>query len=248
MVLAVILLGIAKAGFGGGAGVVATPLVALVMPLSEAVSLLLILLLIIDVFMLPHYRHYFDRATVKIMLIGAIPGIIIATLVFQIFISNQRLLEIFIGVLAIAYVILQAGGFIKPERVAHSPYLKTSGYILGALAGFTSTIANGGGPPASIYILAQGFTQVYFVGTMAIFIMIVNLVKLIPFTLLGLFNPANWAVILILLPLCFIGTRLGIYLNGRMNPVLFNRIIYVLLFLTGLQLIIGRNFFQLFLP
>ena len=39
--VAVIFVGIAKAGFGGGVGAIATPLMALVLPVAEAAALLL---------------------------------------------------------------------------------------------------------------------------------------------------------------------------------------------------------------
>ena len=42
--IAVLLIGIAKGGFGGGPGLLATPLMALTIPVSEAAALLLPLL------------------------------------------------------------------------------------------------------------------------------------------------------------------------------------------------------------
>jgi uncharacterized membrane protein YfcA len=39
-VLAMIIFGISKAGFGGGIGVIATPLVSLTIPVTDAVALL----------------------------------------------------------------------------------------------------------------------------------------------------------------------------------------------------------------
>ena len=51
----------------------------------------------------------------------------------------------------------------------------------------------------------------------------------------------NLTTILILAPLAYVGVRLGVYLNERFTDTWFNRVIYVLLFLTGVQLIVGRN-------
>ena len=41
-VCAVLLMGVAKAGFGGGIGIIATPLLALTMPVANAVALMLL--------------------------------------------------------------------------------------------------------------------------------------------------------------------------------------------------------------
>jgi uncharacterized membrane protein YfcA len=44
---------------------------------------------------------------------------------------------------------------------------------------------------------------------------------------------------LILAPLVFVGIRLGIYLNEHFSDIWFNRVIYALLLVTGVQLILG---------
>ncbi|MEZ4557911.1 MAG: hypothetical protein R2854_15975 [Caldilineaceae bacterium] len=63
----------------------------------------------------------------------------------------------------------------------------------------------------------------------------------IPYSVLGLLQVGNLLTVLILSPFAFIGVRIGIYLNRRFEDAWFNRIIYVILFLTGLQLVIGRS-------
>jgi hypothetical protein len=244
-VAAVLLVGIAKAGFGGGGGVIATPLMSLTIPPAEAAALLLILLIIIDWVMLPHYRHHYDRPSLKFMFIGAVIGIVIGSLFFHFFASNERILKIMIGLLALLYIVTQTAGWPKPDALKNSPILRPLGIVMGAISGFTSTLVHAGGPPVSVYLLAQDLSKEVFVGTIAIFFLVVNLAKLIPYSLLGLFEAGDLVTILILSPLCFIGARLGIYLNGRTNPVIFNRIVYVLLFLTGAQLIIGQSFLGL---
>ena len=118
--------------------------------------------------------------------------------------------------------------------------------ILGAIGGFTSTLAHAGGPPITIYLLPQRLPRNLFVGTTVITFFIINLVKLIPYSVLGLLQVGNLLTVLILSPFAFIGVRIGIYLNRRFEDAWFNRIIYVILFLTGLQLVIGRSLLSLF--
>ncbi len=48
--LAIVLVGIAKAGFGGGVGMVATPLMALTISVTDAAAILLPLLIVADIF------------------------------------------------------------------------------------------------------------------------------------------------------------------------------------------------------
>ena len=58
----------------------------------------------------------------------------------------------------------------------------------GALAGFTSTIAQAGAPPYQVHILPQKLDKMTFVGTTLIFFALVNWMKLVPFQRLGQFT------------------------------------------------------------
>ena len=91
------------------------------------------------------------------------------------------------------------------------------------------------------YLLPQKLPRNLFVGTTAVFFFIVNLVKLIPYAWLGLLVVGNLAVTILLLPVLFVGTKLGVWLNQRFNEVWFNRIVYGILLLVGLQLILGQS-------
>ena len=78
--LAVVLIGASKAGFGSGVGVVATPLVALALPVADAVALPLPLLLVGDLFAVRHYRRAYDRASLRLLLPSAVVGIVLGSL------------------------------------------------------------------------------------------------------------------------------------------------------------------------
>jgi hypothetical protein len=71
---AVILVGLAKGGFAG-VGVLAMPLLALVMSPIRAASIMLPLLIVQDAISVWFYRHTFDRRNLAIMVPGAAIGI-----------------------------------------------------------------------------------------------------------------------------------------------------------------------------
>jgi len=238
---AVILVGIAKAGFGGGIGVIATPLLALTLPVADAAALLLPLLIIVDLISVRHYYNIYDPKSMKILLPAAVLGILVGALFFTVFSHNEEILRVGIGVLALAFVAYQVGRSLLMGKLSKKRPPTAAGYALGSLAGFSSTLAHAGGPPVSIYLLPQELPRSIFVGTSVLFFTIVNLMKLIPYGMLGLLKVGNITTILILAPLCFVGVRLGLYLNKRFNDIWFNRFIYTLLFFTGLQLISGRS-------
>ena len=244
-VVAVVMFGIAKSGFGGGIGIIAVPLLALTMPVPEASALLLPLLIFIDLLNVRYYRHQFDRRNIKLLVPGAIIGIAIGGLFFTYFSDNERILEIGIGVLALVFILFQVTRRVILGILEKRQPRPFEGVITGVVAGFTSTIAHVGGPPATMYLLPQQLPRNIFVGTTVIFFTIVNLVKFIPYSMLGLLKTGNLTIALILAPLCLVGVKLGIYLNQRFDDVWFNRVVYSILLLTGLQLIMGKSIISL---
>lgn len=246
-IAAIILLGITKGGFGGGGGVLGTPLMSLVIPVADASALLLILLIIIDMATVQHYRHHYHRPSLKNLLIGSVFGILIGWLTFHLLIENESTFKLVIGFLALLYVAYQVFRLPELPIAEGNRWFRPIGIFLGTLSGFVSTLIHAGGPTAVMYMLPQKLPKEVYVGTLALFFTTINLMKLVPYSALGLIQVGNITTILLLSPLCLISARFGIYLNKRFDPLWFNRIVYVLLFLTGLQLVIGESLIKLFL-
>ncbi|MCB0145938.1 MAG: sulfite exporter TauE/SafE family protein, partial [Caldilineaceae bacterium] len=240
-ILALLLVGIGKAGFGGGVGLVATPLMALTIPVADAAALLLPLLIIMDMFSIYHYYGEYDRTSIRLLLPAAVVGIAIGGLFFGYFSHNERIMRVGIGVVALLFVLYQLGKAVIVGALTGSRPPAWLGMLLGGMAGFTSTLAHAGGPPVAIYLIPQRLPRQTFVGTTVVLFTLINLIKLIPYGYLGLLRVGNLTTILILAPICFLGVRLGIFLNGKVNETWFNRVVYTLLFLTGLELVSGQS-------
>ncbi len=246
-VSAVTLVGIAKAGFGGGVGIVATPLMALTIPVGDAAALMLPLLIICDFFAIRHYRNRFHVTSIRRLLPGAVVGIGIGALFFGYFSGNERVLQVGLGVLSVVFVVYQLSRAVLMGALLHRQPGAAEGVGMGVVAGFTSTLAHAGGPPAAIYLLPQRLNRELFVGTTVVFFAVVNLIKLAPYAALGLLRTGNLMTTMLLAPLAYVGVRLGIALNKRFTETWFNRLIYTILFFTGVQLILGRSLLLWFL-
>lgn len=114
--------------------------------------------------------------------------------------------------------------------------LKARSY--GVLGGFTTMVANAGGPVMSLYLLSAGFRKLGFLGTSAWFFLIVNTSK-VPFSVgLGLIDAQSLmldaALVLFVIP----GAYLGRACVGRINQKLFDRIVIAATVLGGLQLLL----------
>lgn len=245
-IVAVIFIGIAKAGFGGGVGAISTPLVALILPVAEAAALLLPLLILADHVAIYKYRNTYHAPTLRVTIPGAIVGIGLAWLAFDQLQSNEQLLKICIGVISLLFIVFQLTRELILNKIDGVVMPDWAGRLLGTTAGFTSTIAHVGGPPFQIYVIPQMLPRDIFVGTNAWFFWVVNLVKLVPFWFLGLLTFGNLLIMLVLSPFVFVGVYLGFWLNRLVRQDVFNWIIYALLGITGLQLILGNSLLGLF--
>ena len=74
-VIAILITGISKGGFGQGAGGLAVPLMAMFIAPQEAAGIMLPILCAMDIFSVHAYRRLWSREHVKAMLPGALVGI-----------------------------------------------------------------------------------------------------------------------------------------------------------------------------
>lgn len=236
---AVMLIGVSKTGFGPGAGVLAVPLVALVMPAHKAVGILLPVLCACDLFSMYFYRRKWHRPALFSLLPGGVVGIGLGAVFLALGTTSEEVLKVGIGVIALLFVAFQSiRSWVTASIEAYRP--KTwHGWLFGLAAGFTSTVAHAGGPPIVIYLLPQQLGRMLFVGTTVFFFATVNYVKLIPYAWLGLLSGGNLSVSLALMPLVPVGTCLGFWMNRHMTDRMFNVVVYILLFLMGLKYAFG---------
>jgi uncharacterized protein len=110
---------------------------------------------------------------------------------------NEDFLGLVLGAIAVAF---SPSFFLRGRTRAPRPQSAWRGGLIGALSGFTSTIAHAGGPPASMYLLPLRLDRTVFVGTTVFFFSAVNLMKLVPYGLIGQFSGTNLLTSLALPP------------------------------------------------
>ncbi|HEY4139890.1 MAG TPA: sulfite exporter TauE/SafE family protein, partial [Pseudolabrys sp.] len=158
---AVIFLGLSKGGFQG-AGQMATPVLALVMPPLEAAAIFLPIMLVQDANALWVYRKEWNGRILAIMLPGAVVGVIAAGFTAS-YISDAAI-RAFVGGISIVFVLYSWFGAAKVAAEA-KPAGVPAGLFWGAFSAFTSTMCQAGGPPYQIYVFSQNLPKMMFVGT-----------------------------------------------------------------------------------
>ena len=230
--IAVFLVGLSKGGLGGAFALMGVPILALVMPPVQAAALLLPILLMMDAVSLWTWRGWFDRATLWHILPGAMLGIAIGGLTAAF--TSEAVVRLLVGLVALGFVarmaLARSGGQARGQG-------RLRGGFWGAVAGFTSFVAHAGGPPFQVYVLPLRFDPRIFTGTSVIFFAVVNLIKVLPYGLLGQFDRVTLISALLMAPLAVVSTLLGAMLIKRMRAAIFYPFMYAMITLVGLKLV-----------
>lgn len=233
---ALLIVGIAKGGLGGGIGILGVPLMSLAIGPVQAAAIMLPILMLMDGFALRQWWGRWDVPNLAIVLPGAVVGIVVGAFTFR-FLSEDHI-RVLIGVIAVGFVANHILGVLRgatpPENRPPRP---VAGSFWGAVAGFTSFGVHAGGPPINVYLLRQGLDKGTFQATCVAAFFVINWVKVPPYAWLGQFDFANLATALALSPLAPVGIRLGHWLHHRVDETWFFRFIYASLLIVGLRLI-----------
>ena len=229
---AVFLVGLSKSGFGAGFGSLAVPMMALAITVPQAAAILMPVLLLSDLLGITAFRKDFDKRLLWFLVPFALIGTVVGALLFKVL--DSRVVAGLVGAFTLIFL---AQRLLFPPRHDSPPPPKWAGAILSVVAGFTSFVAHAGGPPINAYVIPLRLSPVKFSATMAFLFFIVNLSKWIPYAWLGLLDLRNMSTSLVLLPVAPVGVWVGVRLTRRISPVLFYRLIYLGMFLTGIKLL-----------
>jgi hypothetical protein len=239
-VIAVLITGIAKGGFGGMA-LLAVPLMSLVISPIQAAGIMLPIMIPMDLMSVWIYRKTWDASILKLMIPAAFIGITIGWLLAGFF--NDDIIRLCVGIIAVSFIIHRWRSMItkdtstKPAEQSLNNKNTILGIFWGACSGFTSFLAHAGAPPYQVYVVPKRLDRRIYAGTSVIFFAVGNLIKLVPYGMLGQLSPTNLTISMMLLPLVPVGVLLGSWINKRINEDLFYKILMTAILLVGLKLI-----------
>ncbi|OON77267.1 sulfite exporter TauE/SafE family protein [Streptomyces tsukubensis] len=233
------LVGFSKTAVSG-ANTVSLAVFAAVLPARESTGVLLPVLLVGDVLAVLTYRRHAHWPTLWRLFPAVAVGVVAGT-VFMTW-ADDAAVRLSIG----AILLLMAGVTMwrrrtaaeeKPEVVGRGGRTKARSY--GVLGGFTTMVANAGGPVMSLYLLSAGFRKLGFLGTSAWFFLIVNASK-VPFSVgLGLIDGRSLLLDAGLALFVIPGALIGRACVNRIDQRRFERLVIGATVLGGLQLLLG---------
>ncbi|MFF0089402.1 sulfite exporter TauE/SafE family protein [Streptomyces canus] len=237
---AAVLVGFSKTAVSG-ANTVSLAIFAAVLPARASTGALLPILIAGDVLAVLTYRRHAHWPTLWRLFPAVAVGVVAGTLFLEW--ADDGIVRTSIGaiLLFMAGVTLwrrrAADAADEPDEVAtRTGRVKARSY--GVLGGFTTMVANAGGPVMSMYLLSAGFRKLGFLGTSAFFFLIVNVSK-VPFSVgLGLIDGHSLLLDLALVAFVVPGAFLGKWAVNRINQRLFERLVIAATIVGGVQLLI----------
>jgi len=230
LALCALLIGFSKTALGGMA-LVAVVLTSQVVATKDSTAVVLVMLLVGDLVATWTYRHDVDWRLIARL----IPPVLVGIGAGALFLNwvDGPMLKRTMGVILLVLLVL---GLWPDKLAAHRPSV---GMAYGGLAGFTTMVANGGGPPMSLYLLARKYDKLRFLGTTAWFFFAVNLIK-VPFSIAGGILRADTALLgAVLAPLVLVGTWVGRLTIKKIDQLTFERLVTIFIAISAVYLLVG---------
>ena len=240
-IASVFVHGMGKAGFGMGLPILAIPMMSLFVPPIQALSILVIPLIFMDLITMHRFKGLWNKEILKFIIPFSFLGILIGTITFE-YLSEDSL-RIILGLIALSFGLNYFLSSLKEISISSSRKL---GSFWSILSGFTSFSIHAGGLPISFYLLPMRLDRRIYVATTAIFFLSLNLFKLMPYAYFGQINLENLYISMFLLPLAPLGVYFGAYLTTRVSQDFFYNLSHFCLILAGLKLVYDGTGVSLF--
>jgi uncharacterized membrane protein YfcA len=248
LVAGALIIGLSKAALPG-ATTIAVALFAAVLPAKQSTATILVLLIVGDLFALWAYRRHADIPALLRLAPAVVAGLLLGALFLALATDVGVRKTIAVILLVLVAITLWrrflaartvAGADAAVPAVAPAPGAprRVTAAVYGALGGFTTMVANAGGPVMSMYFLAARFPVKAFLGTAAWFFATVNIIKL-PFSIgLGLLTLPGLLIDLVLIPGVIVGAFAGRWIAGRISQRVFEWIVIALTIVGALYLLV----------
>jgi len=227
-----LLAGFIQGITGFGAGLVAIPLLCLIMDIKMAVPLSLFNGLFITGYLAFNLRKSMDRGKILPLLIGSLPGILIGAGLLKT--VNPDWIRLLLGVLLVSFSCYSLLAQPKPLILKN-----TWGYVAGFCTGVINALLSAGGPPAIIYTTLTPWEKEEIRATLTGFFVTSGAVTVFVHLLTGSTTVDTFRFLAVTVPSVLLGTALGSGFSGRIERVVYMRIVHFFLVLMGVMMVAG---------
>lgn len=220
---------------GFGAGLIATPLLAFMLPMHVIVPVSGLLVFVLFVFLTIRDRNSVIWRELRLLAVPTVIGVVCGLFLFR-SLDNSLLLFMLGGFLvAYAAYMLVVHWFGLPELRCSEKWAAPAGF---AGAFIDTLFGGGGGTLVVIYMHARGIGKMQFRATVAVLWFIEMIARISGYTLAGYYTASTLLLVAVLLPMVWAGTWVGEHISNRISQETFSRILAVMLLLSGISLLL----------
>ncbi|EDX86099.1 conserved domain protein, putative [Synechococcus sp. PCC 7335] len=233
---AIIILTVGVASFirgvsGFGAALIIMPVLSGLTSIYVAAPLVAILGLTIDTLLCFYYRRSFDWGLVAKLWIGSILGIPLGFVMLRFIPGNWMLLAL--GLMIVVYAIYALFDPAMPILQSQR-WMYGTGFLCGALG----SSYNIPGPPIILYGNSQRWGQEKFKSNLSVFFWGNAVFVVLGHIVQNRLTETVFQQYMIAIPSMIIGLFSGIILSRFFNPLVFRRVVLVILILVGIRLFV----------
>lgn len=216
---------------GFGSGLIAIPLLALILPLSVVVPVIALLDLLASVSHGAGNRRVIQWREIFALLPFSVVGIVIAVYLFKT--ADPALLSKGLAVFVILYALYQLvvkHAALGVSRIWAMPW--------GGFGGLINALFGTGGPFYVIYLQLRGLGRPELRATIATILLIDGVGRSVGYAMAGLFTKDALILVAAGVPLGGLALYAGGHMQTNMKPVTFQRGISVLLLVSGVAILL----------
>lgn len=226
-IAAVVLAGFFQGLTSFGFALIAMPVLAKIIPIQEAVPIVVALSLITNVLILKDGFRFVDLRKIWPLILASFVAAPLGT--YSLLLLNADILKLLTGILVVLFAAVLLAGLrfpIRRERFAFA--------VTGALSGFLNGSISLSGPPVALFLSNQGVDRHVFRANITAYALLLNVVTLISFAATGLMSKDVIKLSAWLLPGMLIGLFIGIKLIRNLDEALFRKIALCLISVSGI--------------
>ena len=230
----IILLSSFVQGFSGfGFGLLATPLLTIIIGVKSAITISVTCSLFITFYNFVVLRKFFTITSIRKLIIGSFVGIPLGAYFLRE--THSDIVEFLLGGIVLTFVFLSSFQLIKRKEMSDK-----WGYIFGFTSGVCGGAVSISGPPFLIYSYLRGWAKEEFKGTFAAYILITGLFIQLSHITTGLATQSTFLMFVKLFPFLLAGGFVGHYYFNSIDTILFRKLILFILFVLGSMMIVSN--------
>lgn len=221
---------------GFGFGMVTMALMPCVMGARTSSIVVVFLASMNAVYLSWRLRRWVDWGILAPLFAGAAVGVPLG--VHALRVLPEFALKRLIGLTLLLYCAYRGWRMFRGERIERSLPAWTR-FPVGLVAGVLGGTANMGGPPVILYVYSQPWTRELIRTTLVTYFAGATLMKIVLLVVHGMVNVSHLGILLAM-PIVWVGSRLGLWVGGRLKPRPFEIFtVGVLSLLAGILVVQG---------